>query len=497
MRAPDRSLRAPLALATALACVLAAAPASAAPKLDRSKPPVAGPNPVFHVPAWTRTTLPDGAELLVVPKHDLPLVSVTMTFLGGSCQFDPPDETGLGTITAQMLSEGTTTRTADQLSEAQQMLGTTISADVSDESGSIGFTALSDRFEPALELMADMVLHPTFPAASLERLRGQTLVSLRQRKDQPNAIASIVFAHVLYGSAHPYGRVMNEAGVKAITRDEVVAFHEKYYRPGRAVVTVAGDVEPAAVKAAFEKAFAGWPAGGERPDWKYPPLPAPEPTVIDLVDKPGAAQSVFAIGEPGPPRSTPDYYALSLMNTILGGLFQSRLNHDIREVRGWSYGVRSRFDFGHGPGAFEAGGGIITAKTDSALVAFMAHLRGVRGGVPFTADELQQGRQSLVQSLPRRFASVEGTASAIAALATQGLPDTYYRDYPGHIRALKADDLVRVARKYLDLDHLHIVIVGDRSVIQAPLAATRVAPIVVLDTDGNPVPHPNDAGTAR
>lgn len=486
MRALDRSFRARLALAALLACACAA-PAPAAPaKLDRNVAPTPGKPPAFHVPAWTRTKLANGAELLVVPKHDLPLVAVSITFAGGFNQYGTAGKEGLEDLVGDMLSEGTTTRTADQLSEAQQMLGTSIRAEVGGESGSIGFTALADRLEPALELTADMLLHSTFPEAALERLRGQMRVALQQRRDQPNAIAQDVFAKVTFGPGHPYGWLTNEASLGAITRDDVVAFAAKYFLPGRAVVVVAGDVQPAAVKQAFEKAFAGWQGGGTRPDWKYPPLPAPAPTRIDLVDKPGAAQSVFAIGEPGPPRDTPDYYALTLMNTILGGLFQSRLNHDIREVRGWSYGVRSSFAFGHGPGAFQAGGGIITAKTDSALVAFMTHLRGVRGPVPFTADEMAQGEESLVQSIPRRFASVDGTASAVAALFTQGLPDTYYRDYAAKVRALKPADLTRAAQQHLDLDHLQIVIVGDRAVIEEPLAKTGIAPIVHLDVEGNP-----------
>jgi zinc protease len=253
---------------------------------------------------------------------------------------------------------------------------------------------------------------------------------------------------------------------------------------------VTGDVEPAAVKAALEQAFAAWPAGGARPAWQYPPVPAPKPTTIYLVDKPHSAQSVFAIGLPGPARDTPDYYALDVMNTLLGGLFQSRLNHNIREVKGYSYGVRSRFAFGHGPGAFQAGGGIVTGKTDSALIEFMKEFRGVEGAVPFTDDEMQQGKQALIQSLPRRFASVNGISAAIADIYTEGLPQSYYQDFPAKINAVTREDMVRVAKQYIDLGHLNIVIVGDRAVVEGPLTATGIAPIKLLDVDGNPVPMP-------
>jgi zinc protease len=261
------------------------------------------------------------------------------------------------------------------------------------------------------------------------------------------------------------------------------------------VVIVAGDVEPAAVKAAIERAFAGWAAGGDRPDWQYPPIPAAPATKIYLVDKPGAAQSVFAIGLPGPPRNTPDFYALQLMNHMLGGLFQSRLNHNIREVRGYSYGITSSFAFGRGPGAFRAGGGVISAKTDSALIEFMKEFRGVRGEIPFTDDEVLQGQESLVQSLPKRFNSVNSIAGSVASVFTQDLPETYYQDYAANVRGVTREDLVRVARQYIDLGHLDIVIVADRATVEAPLAATGIAPIVVLDVDGRPAP-PKQAGAA-
>jgi predicted Zn-dependent peptidase len=351
----------------------------------------------------------------------------------------------------------------------------------------MSFLSTTDNFPEVLAVLADILENPSFPEASLERLRGRLLVGLTQAKDQPTAIASNVFDRVLYGNDHPYGRFMTEADVRGITRQDVVTFHDTYFRPGRAVITVVGDVDPAAVKATVAEALVGWPHGGERPAFDYPPLPAPHPTTIYLVDKPGAPQSVFAIGLPGPERDTPDYYAVEVMNTILGGLFQSRLNHDIREVKGYSYGVRSSFSFGKGPGPFRAGGSIVTAKTDSALIAFMAHLKGVQGSVPFTDDEMAQAKASLVQSLPEAFASVNATASAISDLYVEGLPQDFYQTLAGKVDAVTRDDLVRVARKYIDLDHLDIVIVGDRATVEKPLEVTHLAPIVHLDVEGNPI----------
>jgi zinc protease len=482
-----------LAVATLLAAVvtpLAAQGKSGAGKasLDRTKQPPVGPKPTVNIPTWTKSTLSNGAQLIVSEKHDLPLVSVTVNFVGGRTQFEDPAKLGVASLTAQMLTEGTTTRTGDQLADAQQMLGTQIGTNIGAESGSIGFTALSSKLAPALDLLADMLLNSTFPADALERRRAQTLVSLTQAKDQPNTIANNVFSKVVYGEDHPYGRVTTEETVKGITRDDIVNFHRAYFQPARAIITIAGDVDPATAKATVEKALASWPAGGSRATFNYPTPPAPKTAAIYLVDKPNAAQSVFALGEPGPARDTPDYYAIQVMNTILGQLFQSRLNHLIREVRGFSYGVGSGFSFGRGPGPFRAGGDIVTAKTDSALVDFMNELRGVQGAKPFTEDEIQQGKESLIQSLVRRFESVGAAGGSISALYVQDLPENYFQTYANNVNAVTADDLVRVAKKYIDLEHLNMVIVGDRATIEEPLRKTGIAPIVVLDINGKPIP---------
>ncbi|HEY2825386.1 MAG TPA: pitrilysin family protein [Gemmatimonadales bacterium] len=458
--------------------------------LDRTKAPTPGHAPTLTVPTWTKAKLANGADLIVTQKHDLPLVAFTISFVGGRANYEPADKPGTASFTSQMLSEGTTTKTGEQFSDAQQLLGTSIFATVGNESGAIGFTALKTKLEPALALVADMLENPTFPVDALERIRGRTVVQLQQAKDRPESIAGNVFQKVLYGDDHPYGRIVTELSVRAITRDDIVAFHKNYFRPGRAIITVTGDVDPAVVRTMVEAAFARWPAGGERPTFAYPEVPALRSTTIYLVDKPGAAQSVFHIGLPGPSRTTPDYYAIRVMNNILGGLFQSRLNHDIREVKGWSYGVNSGFGFGRGPGAFDAGGGIVTAKTDSALVEFMAQLKGIQGGQPFTADEIEQGKASLIQGLPRQFGSVNATGSSVASIYVNDLPENFYQQYAAKIDAVTPADMVRVAKQYIDLGHLDIIIVGDRAVIEPMLRAVNVAPIVRLDADGKPVITP-------
>ena len=478
------------ALAVAAAVVISLANLAAFAQqqpLDRTKVPPPGATPVLRVPTWTRTQLANGATLIVSERHSLPLVSFSITFLGGSNQFEAAGKRGIAAMTASMLSEGTTTKTGDQISDALQLLGTSVNAGVGGEEGSIGFVSTAKNFEPTLAILADMMLNSTFPGEALERLRGRTLVNLTQAKDQPTVVGAQVFAKILYGDAHPYGQRVTETSVKAITRDDVIAFQKAYFQPGRAIITVVGDVTPAKIKASVEKGLAAWAKAGEKPSFAYPKLPELQPARIYLVDKPGAAQSVVNIGLPGPPRNTPDYFALQVLNTILGGQFQSRLNANIREQKGYSYGVNSGFSYGKGPGAFRAGGSIFTAKTDAALIEFMKELKGIVGEKPITDEEIQTAKESLIQGLPQRFASVSAISNAIISLVVQGLPDDFYQTYAKNVSAVTKEDLLRVAKQYIDLNHLAIVIVGDRSAVEAALKATNVAPITLIDIEGNPV----------
>ena len=457
--------------------------------LDRRTIPTAGKTPELRVPSWTKATLDNGAQLIVSEKHGLPLVSFQINFVGGANQYEPATKTGLANFVATMLTEGTTNRTGDQISNELQLLGTSIGISITGESGRMAFLSTKDKFAPALSILADVLENPIFPADALERLRARTIVALTQNRDRTSGIASVVFPKVLYTIDHPYGRSTTEATAKAITRDDLVSFYKAYFLPAHAVITVVGDVKADDVRQTIEKALGKWSAGGSTPSFSYPAPPPPKPTTIYLVDKPGAAQSTFSLGELGPPRDTPDYYALRVMNEMLGVLFQSRLNHNIREVKGYSYGVGSGFAFGKGPGAFRAGGEIVTAKSDSALIEFMKELRDIRGPRPPSDDELAQAKASLVQSLPASFASVNGINGSIATIYTQGLPEDYYKRFAAAVGVVTKDDVVRVAQQYIDPEHLAIVIVGDRQKIEGPLAATKIAPIVWLDVDGNPIPN--------
>ena len=476
----------PAFLFAILLCLTSVCPALLAQQpIDRTQIPPPGKAQELRVPAWTKTPLSNGATLIVSERHDLPLVSFSITFLGGANQFEPGGRRGLAAMTSSMLTEGTTTKTGDQLSDALQLLGTNVNTNIGGEDGTMGFVSTTRNFEATLAVLSDMMLNSTFPAEALERLRGRTLVGLTQAKDQPTVVSAAVFAKVLYGDAHPYGQRATETSVKAITREDVVTFQKAYFQPGRAIITVVGDVNQARIKAAVEKAFAAWNKAGNKPSFDYPKVPELRPATIYLVDKPGSAQSVVNIGLPGPPRNTPDYFALLVLNHILGGQFQSRLNANIREQKGYSYGVNSGFAYGKGPGAFRAGGSIISAKTDLALIEFMKEFRGIEGERPVTDEELKTAKDSLIQALPQRFGSVSAIGNTITNLMVQGLTDDYYQNYAKNVSAVTKEDLLRVAKQYIDLNHIAIVIVGDRASVEGPLKATGIAPITLLDIEGN------------
>jgi len=486
MKSSHRHSATRLLTAAASAALLLWMPLAAQQTFDRNKVPPPGKQPALRVPAWTKAKLANGADLIVSEKHDLPLVSLTITFLGGANQFESPERTGIASVVAAMMSEGTKTKDGDALSNALQLLGTTVSTSIGGESGSIGFLSTTGKFAPTLDVLIDMLVNSTFPADALERQRAQRLVALSQAKDRTTSIAGVVFPKVLYSEAHAYGRSTTERSMKAITRDEVVAFHKAYFQPGRAIVTVVGDISAASVRPVIDRAFAAWPAGGDKPAFNYAKVPERGPATIYLVDKPGAAQSTFALGNVGPPRTTADYFALQVMNRILGGQFQSRLNANIREEKGYSYGVSSSFAFGKGPGPFRAGGDVVSDKSDAALVEFMKELRGIGGSRPISEDELETAKDGLIQRLPDQFASVGAVNGAITGIYIQGLPEDFYQQYAKSVASITKEDVVRAAKQYIDLDHLAIVIVGDRAAIESSLKATNIAPITHLDIEGNP-----------
>ncbi len=467
------------------ASMLVIAPASVSAQgagFDRTKAPPIAPAPVFKAPAWSVDTLSNGARLVVVEKHDLPIVSFSIHFEAGSNQVDAKE--GVGSFVGPMLREGTATRTADQLNDDMALLGTSVGFGVGAEAGSASFSSLNRSFDPAIALLMDMMLHSTFPAASLERLRTQALAAYTRGQDVVGVIASEIAPKLLYGD-QPYGKVANDADLRAVTRDDVANLAKELFVPANATVYVVGDMTRAEAKSKLERAFATWPAAGQKLAVHYPAAPAPGATTIYLVDMPNKPQSEIMLARTIPPEYSADMAQVDVMDQILGGMFQSRLNYNIREVHGYSYGFNSADVWMKGPGTERAAGAVTRAKTDSSLIEAMKEIHGMTGSVPVKPEELVAAKNSLTLSLPSRLQSNAGIASVVSRVVDNDLPKDWWARYIAQVNATTAADVAAMAAKYMDPAHLVILVVGDGARISDAVRATGIAPVVPLDKKGN------------
>jgi predicted Zn-dependent peptidase len=344
------------------------------------------------------------------------------------------------------------------------------------------------RLEAALDLLADVVLRPTFPDSEITRQRELRAAQLVQQRDEPVAVANVAFPAIVYGPGHPYGHSLNgtDAAAGALVRDRVTAFYRTYYRPNAARVLVVGDITLADARRLIGARLGAWPAG-EAPAFPSAPPPAPALRAVYLIDRPGAAQSVIRIGHVGPPRSTPDWYALEVLNTILGGAFTSRLNQNLRETHSYTYGAFSQFVPRRLTGAFVALASVVTAKTDSSLIEFLKELRRIRDE-PVPAAELAKAKAYLTLGLPGEFETTAGAAARLRELLAYSLPLDYYDRYVDHIAAVTGEDVQRVARQYIDPEHFDIVVVGDKSQIEAGLTALHEGAVLYRNLWGQALP---------
>jgi predicted Zn-dependent peptidase len=422
---------------------------------------------------------------MIVEQHELPLADFVL-LVGSGSTADPASKPGIANLLSAMLREGTTTRKSLEIADQIAFLGIRLSPTSSWESSTLSLHTPTAQLDSALALFADVALHPSFPANEFERVRKTQLTELLQLRDQGAAIASIAFPAIIYGSAHPYGAPAQgtEASVKALTTGDLQSYYQANFRPNNATLIVVGDVTPAQVEQKINTLFGNWQRA-DIPQINYSEPPKSGTTTIFLIDKPGAAQSSFRIGAVGVPRSTQDYFALTVMNTILGGSFSSRLNQNLRETRGYTYGAGSRFDMRRAAGPFLASAEIVTAKSDSALLEFMKELNGIRQVVP--AAELSRAKRYLQLQLPGNFETTQQIAAALVPVALYGLPLDYYNNYVQNIEGVTQADVARVAQQYINPSSLAVVIVGDRKTIEAGLKATNVGPIAIRDISGQPI----------
>jgi zinc protease len=451
--------------------------------------PKPGANPNFALPAIDKRKLSNGMNVWIVKQSELPIVSMNMVFNSGGTA-DPQDRGGLAAFTASLLNTGTKTRSAVEIANQLQSIGASVNAGSGWDSANVAMQTLTKNLDRALEIYSDVVMNPVFPETEFNTLRARSLVALRQRKDNPNAIASVAYSNLLYGKNHPYGKSLggDENSIKAMTRAEIEQFYTSYYRPNNATLIVVGDADAKTLLPKLETAFGAWKSGD------VPQVATPEAVTFNqpgiyIVDKPGAAQSVLSIGQVGVSRDNPDFFPLQVMNSILGGQFSARVNMNLREKRGYTYGARTGWSMRRGAGPFEASADVQTAVTKESVEEFMRELNGIRGAIPVTAAELEYNKQSLIRRFPAGFETVGQISGQLSNLVIYGLPDSYFNEYIQKVNAVTLDDINRVANKYLTPDKMAILIVGDRKVIEPRLREIDAlgGSIRFLDAEGNPL----------
>jgi zinc protease len=488
---PVKPAGAPPAAATAapaapvVASAVAPAPGRETPDAPyRQLPPPAGPEPAFKPPKPKRFKLKNGLEVMLVEFHDLPLVDFNLMIKTGGAA-NPTDRAGLADLTAHMLDEGTKTRSALAIADQVAALGATLSTGSTWDSSNVSLSTLTKNMDPAIALFADVVINPSFEPKEFERVRDNLLTAITRRKDSPPTVANLAFTRLIYGQKHPYGWPMAgvEGSIKKLTPADLRGFYDKYYHPNNAALLVAGDTTEKELRGKLDAAFAKWRAKGGA----APKLPAPDgaaaATRIFLVDKADAPQSSIRVGLIGIERKSPDYFPVTVMNLILGGGFY-RLDLNLREGKGWTYGARSTVDSRRAPGPWSAGGEFVALHTADSVKEILKEMASMRDA-DVTDVELARAKDQIIKSFPARFATRANVAAQLAELAVFGLPDSYVTDYTKKIAAVTKDDVRRVARKYLDPNHLTIVVVGDRKTLAEPLG--KVAPLEERDLEGNPL----------
>jgi zinc protease len=449
----------------------------------RKSVPAAGPALTFHLPVPRTFTLKNGLKVLLVEDSNLPVLAATMVSRSGS-ETNPPDKSGMAAFTAAMLTEGTASRNTTQLAEDSERIGTRLGAFSSMDGTTNSVSVLTNNTDAAMDLLADVVLHPSFPEADLERVRKQRMTAIQQEGDQPPAIAQRVGPKLVYGD-QPYGSSSTGTveSVKSITRDEMMSFWSAHYGPQDSALVLAGDIKEPAARQFAERYFGGW-TGKAASLVKLPPAPAAPSLRLVIVDRPGSPQTaLFAFGI-GVPRSTPNLEALQIMNYTLGGSFGSRINMNLREVHGYTYGAQSVYALYRDGGPFLAGGLVKTDVTAAATKELMFELKRIQTEPP-TPEELKMAKDARVQSIPAQFETTAATAGAMASIFLYDRPLDYYAKLPDAYRAVTAEAVVAAAKTDVHPNNLIIVAVGDKAKIEPSLKELNLAPIEYSDPLGN------------
>src|SRR5579863_1321599 len=451
----------------------------------RQNAPKPGPAPALNLPVPEVFKLSNGLRVYYRYRPGLPVVSANLVFNTGSGA-NPVEKPGLASFTANMLQQGTENRNAMQIADEAALLGTALSSGASMDSSSVGASSLTKNFAGVLDLISDVVLHPTFPPDEVERRRASRIAAFTDERSDPETIVARTGVSALFGPRNPFGydNSGTEPSIKAMTREDMMNFWKINYVPNHAALVVSGNIPVDELKALAESKFGAWKSG----EFQVSQIGSPDTTKakIIIVDRPGAQQTMVRLLQLGVDRATPDYPALEVMNSELGGLFSSRINLNLREEHGYTYGASSFFVYRRSLGYFVAGGGIRTDVTAPAVTEILKEIRRMID-TPMKPDELSLAKDSQSRSLPGIFEASSGEAGALAEIFVYNLARDYFSKLPDQLNSVTAEDAEAVAKKYLHPDQMILICIGDRAKIEPELLKLDLGAIEIRDADGNVV----------
>ena len=457
--------------------------------VDRKKQPDPGTAPEPRFPAFKRVTLKNGLKLIVAEHHAVPVVSFSLLADAGyaSDQLGLP---GTAKLAADMMDEGTKSRSALDISNTLVRLGATLATGANLDTTSVTLSALKANLDKSLEIFADVILNPSFPEKDFERLKRQQLAAIEQESVAPIPVALRVLPRILFGPQHAYGNPLTGSGSKAsigkVTRADVVKWHATWIKPGSATLLAVGDTSAAEIVPKLEALFAAWKSG-EAPKKNLANVAPKAKPEVYILDRPGSIQSVIIAGHVASPKANPNEAAIETMSGVLGTQFISRMNLNLREDKHWSYGAGAFFWDARGQRPFIAYAPVQSDKTSESAAEVLMELRGIRGEKPITQDELQAAKNGLTLTLAGQWETAGAVAGSLSEIVRFGFDDRYFDGYAGRIRSLTLQQVQEAGRTAVDADHLVWLVVGDRAKIEAGIRELKLGEIKVVDADGNVV----------
>ena len=457
-----------------------------APVGGKAARPTPGAPREYHFPRFERRRLDNGIELIVAPVTKLPLVTVAILSDAGSV-CDPAGREGIAQLVATLMLEGGTENCdGAELTERFERLGASIESHADWDAAAITMTAMSEHVADAFDLLSEVLRTPAFRAREVERIKAERMAELLQLRTEPRGLADELFSRFLYKPssryAHPEGG--DEQSVALIDRDQILAFYENRYLPGGTTVIVAGDLSANRAEELSQRAFGGW-TGGKPNRILADDLPAPRERGVHIIAKGDAPQSELRIGHVGISRNHPDFFPVNVMNAVLGGLFNSRINLNLREVHGYTYGAFSGIQWRREAGPFVVSTAVKSDVTDAAAREILGEINRIRAEA-VAPEELSLATSYLDGVFPIRFETTSAIAAALAVLVVHALPDDYYDQYRARVRGMTVERILESAKRYLHPDALQMVVVGDPAVIRAPLEQFGFGAVAMYDTAGNP-----------